>query len=169
MSNGSDPAEVLEALDRAETAFEGGAISAPVVEAGIEEGGGWETQLTKACRLLGVVDVLQEQDGYYTAVIELCFGALERSIEAYLVAMAGNEVEDFEDHVYCYERADQAGLFEAETAEAMERLYRENRTDSYYGGGRPTEPQAEAMMDLANGVHRYVVSQIREGGVCICV
>lgn len=83
------------------------------------------------------------------------------------MALVGHEVEDFEDHVYCYERADQAGLFEAETAEAMKSLYRENRTDSYYGGGRPTEPQAEAMTDLAHGVHEYVVTQIREGDACV--
>lgn len=164
----SDPGDVLDALERAQDAFEGVGFGIPEVEEGIEEGGGWKTQLTKACKLLEVVDVLRAENGYYTAVVELCFGAVERSIEAYLVAMAGNEVEDFEDHEYCYERADQSGLFEPETAEAMLELYRENRTESYYGGGRSTEPQAEAMADLARGVHEYVVSQIREGGVCSC-
>ena len=121
--------------------------------------------MTKACKLLEEVNVLRAVNGYYTTVIELSFGA----IEAYLVRMAGHDVEDFRDHEQSYERADQSGLFEAETAEAMVELYRENRTESYYGGGRSTEPQAEAMADLARGIHEYVVAQVREGGVCICV
>jgi len=49
----------------------------------------------------------------------------------------------------------------------MKDLYSENRTD-YAGGGRPTEEQAEAMTDLASAVHQFAVSQIREGGVCLC-
>lgn len=156
MSDGSAPGDILDALARAEVAFEDGGFSIPVVEAGIEKGGGWKTQLTKACRLLEVVDVLHEQDGYYTAVIELCFGAIERSIEAYAVSVNANEVDDFKDHEYCYERADHLGLFDRDTAMGMMSLYNENRTESYYGGGRPTEPQAEAMTDLARGcIHSW--------------
>jgi hypothetical protein len=168
MSNGSDPSTVLAALDRAEDAFEEVGHGVPHYEKGIESGGGWETQLTKACKLLDVIAVLQEQNGYYTAVIELCFGAIERSIEAYAVGMGGDEVEDFRDHEYSYERAHEVGLFEKETADALMYLYDENRTESYYGGGRPTNRQTEAMSDLAREIHRYVVDQIREGGVCIC-
>lgn len=164
----SDPGDVLDALERAQDAFEGVGFGIPEVEGGIAAGGGLKTQLTKACKLLEVVDVLRAENGYYTAVIELSFGAIERSIEAYLVRMAGHDVDDFRDHEQSYERADHSGLLEAETAEAMAELYRENRTESYYGGGRSTEPQADAMADLARGVHVYVVAQIREGGVCVC-
>jgi len=49
-----------------------------------------------------------------------------------------------------------------------EAVHSENRTESYYGGGRPTEEQAHAMAELANAAHQFVVSQIREGGVCLC-
>jgi hypothetical protein len=96
------------------------------------------------------------------------FGAIERSIEAYAVAMAGDDLEDFQDHEFSYDRAHQVGLFEPETAEAMRALYSENRTESYYGGGRPTDKQAAAMASLARAVHAFVVDQIREGGVCLC-
>lgn len=75
---------------------------------------------------------------------------------------------DFRDHEYSYDRAHQLGLFEPETAEEMRELYSENRTESYYGGGEPTDHQAEAMADLARSVHDFVVDQIREGGVCVC-
>lgn len=120
--------------------------------------------MPKACKLLEVVDVLRAENGYYTAVIELSFGATEAS----LVRMARHDVEDFRDHEQSYERTDQSDLFDAETVEAMVELHRENRTESYSGGGRSTEPQAEAMADLARGVNEYVVTQIREGGVCVC-
>ena len=50
----------------------------------------------------------------------------------------------------------------------MRSLYAENRTKSYYGGGQPTNQQAEAMAELARAVHDFVANQIRQGGVCIC-
>jgi hypothetical protein len=168
MSNGSDPTAVLAALDRAQDAFEMVGPGRRAFEEGISAEEDWKTQLTKACRLLEVVDTLQSHDGYYTAVIEVCFGAIERSIEAYALAMTNNTLEDFQDHQFSYERAHQIGLFERETAEEMKTLYSENRTESYYGGGRPTEEQADAMAALAIAVHQFVVSQIREGGVCLC-
>lgn len=72
----SDPGDVLDALEQAQDAFEGAGNGIPEVEEGIAEGGGWETQFTKACKLLEVVDVLRAENGYYTAVIELpgCHG-----------------------------------------------------------------------------------------------
>jgi len=168
MSSGSDPASVLAALERAQDAFEMVGRGRTVFEDGISANEHWKAQLTKACRLLEVVEVLQSQNGYYTAVVEVCFGAIERSIEAYALAMTGDTLQDYQDHQFSYERTHQVGLFERETAEAMRDLYSENRTESYYGGGRPTEEQAEALTDLASAVHQFAVSQIREGGVCLC-
>lgn len=168
MSNGSDPADVRNALDRAQDAFEMIGCGRADFEAGISDGDDWETQLTKACRLIEVTETLQAEDGYYTAVIEVSFGAVERSIETYALAMTNDSLQDFQDHQFGYERAHQIGLFTRETAEDMKNLYSENRTESYYGGGRPTEEQADAMVDLAAAVHEFSVSQIREGGVCLC-
>lgn len=164
----NDPATVLDALDRAEDAFEDRGPSVPTPEEGIAPGGDWETQLTKACKLLEVVETIRAGNGHFTATIELSFGAIERSIEAYAVAMAGDDVDDFRDHEYGYERAHEVGLFDADTATAMRELYSENRTESYYGGGRPTDQQAAAMADLARAVHDFAVDQIREGDVCLC-
>lgn len=168
MRSGSDPAAVVQALDRARDAFELVGDGRPRFEAGIDVDAPWKTQLTKGCRLLEVADVLRARDGYHVAVIEVCFGAIERSIEAYALAMAGDELADFRDHEFCYRRAHEIGLFERDTALAMRDLYGENRTESYYGGGRPTEGQATAMVDLARAVHDFSVDQIRDGGVCRC-
>lgn len=137
MSNGSDPETVLDALKRAEDAFASRGRGRPTSEDGIAAGGDWETQLTKACKLRKVADVIEEQNGHYTALIELNFDTIERSIEAYAVAMTDDDVSDFRDHKYSYERAHQIGLFEEETATEMRDLYSENRTESYYGGDNP--------------------------------
>ena len=168
MSEGSDPEAILTALERAQDAFEMVGRGRTEFEDGISADADWETQLTKACRLLEVVETLQAQDGYYTAVIEVCFGAVERSIEGYALSMSDDSLEDFQDHQFSYDRAHQIGLFERDTAEEMKALYNENRTESYYGGGRPTAEQAEAMTGLATAVHHFSVSQIRRGGVCLC-
>ncbi len=108
--SGSDPNDVVEAIQEAEDAFERQGGGRTDTEDGIESGGSWETQLTKACRIVESTAVLRRQDGYHTAVIELSFGVIERSIEAYAVAMAGDEVEDFDDHEHCYERAHETGV-----------------------------------------------------------
>lgn len=168
MSNGSDPESVLDALRQAEDAFASRSRGQPTREDGIVSGGSWKTQLTKACKLREVADIIEKQNGHYTAIIELSFGAIERSVEAYAVAMTDDEVSDFRDHEYSYERAHQIGLFEEETATDMRDLYSENRTESYYGGGQPTDHQATAMTALARAVHKFAVNQIREGGICIC-
>jgi len=168
MSDSSDPVAVRDALSRAQDAFETMGHGQPTFEPGISKDDDWETQLTKACRLLEVVTTLRSEGDYFTAIIEVCFGAIERSIEAYALSMTNDSLQDFQDHQFSYERAHQVGLFTKETAEELKDLYSENRTESYYGGGRPTEEQAEAMAELAGAVHQFAVDQIREGGVCLC-
>jgi hypothetical protein len=49
----------LDALENAEDAFEGRTQELPTPEAGIAAGGGWKTQLIKACQLLDAVEVIQ--------------------------------------------------------------------------------------------------------------
>lgn len=85
-----------------------------------------------------------------------------------MLAEGGDELEDFHDHTYCYDRATTLGLLSQDTTESLRQLYDTNRTDSYYGGRRPTARQAEAMRRLSRSIHAYVTDQIREGGVCVC-
>jgi len=166
MSN-HDPTAVTDAFDAAIDAFNEAGHGVPTREADIDTDADWKTQLTKACRLLAAIDDLSG-NGYYTATIELCFGATERSVEAYALAEGGDELRDFHDHTYCYDRAETLGLLTRDTTGDLKDLYDTNRTDSYYGGRRPTEEQVTAMRDLSHSVHTHVTNQIREGGVCIC-
>lgn len=167
MSRESDPQTITDALAAAIDAFNEEGYGVPTREDAINSDADWKTQLTKACRMLAAVDTLSGQ-GFYTATIELCFGATERSVEAYALAEGGDDLDDFHDHTTCYDRATALGLLSEATTRDLQQLYDTNRTDSYYGSRRPTERQAETMQQLARSVHEYVTDQIREGGVCVC-
>lgn len=167
MSRKSDPGAVTDALAAATDAFNEEGHGVPLREDAIDADADWKTQLTKACRLLEAVDRISG-NGLYTATIELCFGAIERSIEAYALAEGGDELDDFHDHTHCYDRATALGLLSSATTDDLRRLYDTNRTDSYYGSRRPTERQADATRQLVRSVHVHVTEQIREGGVCVC-
>jgi len=167
MSRGSDPQTITEALSAAIDAFNEEGYGVPTREEAINSDADWKTQLTKACRLLAAIDTLSDQ-GFYTATIELCFGATERSVEAYALAEGGDDLNNFHDHTTCYDRATALGLLSDTTTRDLRQLYDTNRTDSYYGGRLPTERQADTMQQLAQSVHEYATDQIREGGVCVC-
>lgn len=167
MGEGSDPTAITDALDAAIEAFDEGGHGVPTREPGIDPDADWKTQLTKACRLLAAVEHVGE-NGLYTATIELCFGATERSLEAYALAEGGDDLDDFHDHTYCYDRATGLGLLSTTTTDRLRTLYDTNRSDSYYGGRRPTGRQEDAMRELSRSVHEYVTDRVREGGVCVC-
>jgi len=167
MSEESDPRDIRTSLDAAIDAFNEEGFGVPNREDAIATDDDWKTQLTKACRLLDAVARI-DGEGHYTAVIELCFGATERSIEAYALAVGGDELDDFHDHTHCYDRAADLGLLSRTATRELRGLYDDNRTDSYYGGKCPTEKQADSLYALSRSVHQYVTDQIREGGVCVC-
>lgn len=167
MSRDSDPNEIRRAIDTALDAFNEEGRGMPTPEDAIDTDADWKSQLTKGCRLLAAIELIAG-DGYHTATIELAFGAIERSLEAYALSEGGDDLEDFHGHTHCYERVRALGLFSRETARDLEGLYDNNRTDSYYGGRRPTQEQAEAMRALSGSIHAFTTDQIREGRVCTC-
>lgn len=81
----SDPNAITDALEAAVDAFNEEGRGLPTYEELIDTDADWKTQLTKGCALLRAVERI---DGYgnYTAFIERCFGAIERSIEAFALA-----------------------------------------------------------------------------------
>lgn len=164
----SDPAAIVAGIERAQDAFEYIGDGRPEFEDGIDQDDDWKTQLTKGCRYLESSRILREADGFHGAVIELTFGAIERTLEAYLLWSTEDTLADFHDHEAVYERAAEQGLFERETAAALNELYTDNRTDHYYGAYIPTQQKADAIFDLAERIHDYVRGLLRDGGVCIC-
>jgi|APHM01.1.fsa_nt_gi hypothetical protein len=164
----SDPGDVTGPLADAEDAFEFVGRGMPSFEDGIDQGEEWKTQLTKGCTYLEACRTLRTQNGFHGAVVELCFGAIERSLEGYLLQDTADSIDDYQDHEFVYERAGERGLFTRDTAGELRDLYGTNRTENYYGDLAPTQEKEDAMFELAEGVHRHVTNNIREGGVCIC-
>lgn len=165
MSN--DPTAVTGAIDRATDAFEYRSRAPVEFEDGVEHDEEWQTQLTKGCRYLEACRVLRDNDGFNGAVVELCFGAIERTVEAYVLWDTDDDLRDFRDHVAVYDRAAERGLFDVDTAEGLQDLYGANRTEHYYGGAVPTAEKEDAMYELAERVHEYVAAQFRDDA-CRC-
>lgn len=92
MSNRSDPNDLTRALDAAVDAFNEEGHGIPTPEDSIDSDEDWTAQLTKGCKLLDLAEKSMV-DGYDTAIIELCFGAVERSLEAYALAEGGDTSE----------------------------------------------------------------------------
>lgn len=163
----SDPREITSAIANAEDAFDGtSTIGKQTPEDGIVSEENWTAQLTKGCQLIDGARTIHEYNGHYTAVIELCFGAIERSLQAWLLSQTGDEPEDLQDHETLYQRADNAGLFDC-SGEQLGFLYRNNRTQSYYANRTPTEEQASAMFELAQAVHDHVAT-LPDRDYCHC-
>lgn len=165
----TDPASLEDAYDSVVDAlnYQVGATHEPRIDtAGSDE----TIQLQKACRLLTACNHLQKH-ACYGSVVELSFGAMERTMEAYLIAVTGSDLSDFQDHTTVYERAKTHGPISREFARNLKALYANNRTDYYYDNAVSTEEIAAAMMTLAVELHRFVVnhgSTDRFEQSCVC-
>ncbi|MFH5802158.1 DNA-binding protein [Haladaptatus sp. CMAA 1911] len=159
-----DPKVVTDALDTAHRSFERGGTP----EEGLAELTEEEAQLKKACRLIAAAQTLQDQNGYHTAVVELAFGAIERSFEFYAIAMSDDAVHDFMDHEYAYQRAFELGVISDDLKEDFQALYNENRAASYYSGRAVTAEQADAMLELAITIHTFLRDHPRDHFNCLC-
>lgn len=164
----SDPRQLVAAINAARDAFEYVGTGPPQYENEVRQDEEWTIQLTKACRYLASVRALRGVDGFNGAVIELCFGASERTLEAYLLRFTDDDLADYRDHDTVYVRAADQGLFERRTAEDLRQLYDRNRTEHYYGRFVPTQQKEDAMFELAERLHGYVIDQFRDESVCLC-
>lgn len=125
-------------------------------------------QLRKACRLIDAASFLQEQDGYYTVIVESSFAAIERTIQFYLLDTDLLHEDEYVNHETVYERGSQAGIYDAEFAGKLDTLWRNNRSDTYYREGIATEERAGKMLELADAVHSHVLQLAGRRHECIC-
>lgn len=155
----SDPSDLRRALESAEDAFDH-AFGEPDHEPGIasrrtaEPG---EIRLQKGCRLLMAADALREHGEYYTSVLEHSFATIERSMEAYLIAVAGMDPDEFYDHETAYEAARTRSPLEESTIETVRGLYRRHRTEHYYQSSVTTRQQSDHTFEVARCIHEYLV------------
>lgn len=135
-------------------------------------------QLRKACRSLDLVSRLLDESGhsdvgpkkYYTAAIEACFNATERSAQAalYYAKLIPRDAYPG-DHIEVIKKSAQTGLWDRDDADAAATLYKDNRSEIYYRDGYATRDRALAMVEVAAEFHRLVVNSAKTpGGACIC-
>lgn len=161
-----DDAAVREALETSTRAFRDTRGQDP--EAHLDPETPAVTQLRKVCRLLDACRVLQADDGYYTSVVELSFGAIERTIQYYALARTTDTVRAFQDHETVYERGAALTLYSEEAMAQLIDLWRTNRSAAYYRNTVATATQAGAMFGLAEELHRSIRDFAQAIHQCVC-
>lgn len=160
-----DNSSAEDILDEAQTLFE---RPGEDFEEGLEVDDPTLLQLRKACRLIDAANFLQEQDGFYTVIVEASFAAIERTIQFYLLDTGLLHEDEYIDHENVYQRGKDAGLYGEEFAGKLMNLWRNNRSDTYYREGIATEARADKMLELAEEVHSHVIQLAGKRHKCIC-
>jgi hypothetical protein len=160
-----DESHIEDILEEAQTLFE---RPGDRFEEGLDVGNPTLLQLRKACRLLDAATFLQQQDGYYTVIVEASFAAIERTIQFYLLDADLLHPDEYINHEAVYQRGKDAGLYGDEFAGKLTTLWRNNRSDTYYREGIATEPRAEKMLELATAIHSHALQLAGKRHECIC-
>jgi len=162
----SDPGDLRECV---ETAQEGFQYGRGAVETGLDDPKSEAVgQLRKACRLLAAARSLRATNGFHTAVVELSFGAIERSFEFFALALSIDTLRAFDDHRYVYQRAFELGVISETLRDDYQSLYTEYRTESYYGDRQVREGEADAMFNLAVATHEFLRGHPSDHYDCLC-
>ena len=162
-----DDSYVDEALTDAEAAFR--QTRGQTGESDLDVSDAALVQLRKACRLLETARTLREQNGYYTVVIEASFVAVERSIQFYLLHRGHASEEDLRyEHMAVYQQGGEVNLFSEEFADRLTQLWKQNRAEVYYRETVASAEQADAMLSLADAVHRYILEYASLQHECVC-
>ncbi|WP_181687263.1 hypothetical protein [Halorhabdus salina] len=162
-----DGSYVETALTDAENAFQD--TRGHTAESGLAVTDSALVQLRKACRLLEAARTLRERNGYYTVVIEASFVAVERSLQFYLLDRGHVSAEDLRyEHTRVYRHATTVNLFSEAFADRLTQLWQQNRAEVYYRETVASAEQADAMVALAEAVHRYVLEYASLEHDCVC-
>jgi hypothetical protein len=160
-----DNSDIEDLLDEATTLFE---RPGNQFEEGLDVDDPTLLQLKKACRMIDAAQFLQQEDGYYTVVIETSFAAIERTIQFYLLDTGLLHEDEYINHENVYQKGEDAGLYTEEFAGKLTNLWRNNRSDTYYREGIATEERAKMMLELAEAVHIHVLQLAGDSHECIC-
>ena len=138
------------------------------VETGLDVDDPEMLQLRKGCRLLEAATQLIEENGYYTVVIETSFGAIERTLQFYLLENDFLHPDEYIDHQAVYEESHEAGIYNQEFRDKLVALWRNNRSRSYYREGVGSQKRAEKLLELAEAIHEHVLQLAGKRHECIC-
>ncbi|MFB6283624.1 MAG: hypothetical protein ABEK59_06780 [Halobacteria archaeon] len=155
----SDPDDILNKLTEAEDAFKythGDPNFEPMIDSSTGADPG-KVAIQKACRLIELSWKVTELGDYYGQIVENSFIAMEQTFMGYLLLQTGINENELRDHNSPYELSKKRVPLTVDTIQSISTLYNNIRTEHYYGTTVSTQHQAEAMRDLATGVHGHVV------------
>ncbi|WP_256297616.1 hypothetical protein [Haloarchaeobius salinus] len=157
--------DIEPTLTDAETAFRHGGQTA---EDGLGVSSAELVQLRKACRSLSGADQLLD-DGYYTLTVEASFTSIEKTFMFWLIEEGHQDPSNPpQSHTTAINRSAEVGFVSAELASRLDNLWRENRAQTYYQDGKATRERAEAMLELANRIHRRCINIVGRRHECRC-
>lgn len=160
-----DDSHIEETLDKALEEFRG---ARGKYESGLDVDDPALLQLRKSCRLIEAIEVLKDENGYYTLIIEASFAVIERTIQFYLLEKGLISSDDFIDHKIVYEKGEKAGLYREDFKDKLLELWKNNRSRTYYRGGVGTERSAELMTEMAKEIHDHILQLSGKSHKCIC-
>lgn len=125
-------------------------------------------QLRKACRSLTGADKLLA-DGYYTLAIEAAFTSVEKTLLFWLIHEGYHDpANPPQSHTTAIRRSAEVGYLDDEVASRLVDLWNANRAQTYYQDGLATLERAEALLELANRIHTYIVDIVGVRHECVC-
>ncbi|MFC7133294.1 MULTISPECIES: hypothetical protein [Salinibaculum] len=128
-----------------------------------------DIQLGKACAMLGTCRQLRQGTNNHVSIVELSFNAIERSFQFYLVEMTAAESADYRKHEEVFDDIAARNIFSDEAVAGRIDAFRsEHRSRFYYDIDRPGRDFAEAMHELAEEVHQYLVEFADAQSRCNC-
>ncbi|MDB2293283.1 hypothetical protein PM085_13475 [Halorubrum ezzemoulense] len=168
MSNLDRIAERLAAAENAFAHADGRPKFEPEVNASRDAEPG-EVAIQKACRLLEVVEGIDDLGAYYGAILEHSFIVIEQTLQGYLFARTGVDERELRNHTAPYELAKGRVPLEDRTLDRLAAVYDDRRMSHYYGTTVTTAAQANRMREVAMAVHDHLVSfDGRLGTFCRC-
>lgn len=114
----------------------------------------WKISWEKGTRAIELATDIKDR-GYYTTSIELCFYAMERAVEAWV--MKRKEIRGFRvKHGEVFDIACENGLISKELLDKLMNLWKSYRADQYYRPYVPSRKSAEAMLKAAKVVTEFM-------------
>lgn len=160
-----DVVDALERVERLLDSGETGAIQSSLKGARSDP----DVQLGKACALLNACRQLRYGDDNHVSTVELSFGAIERSFQFYLVETTAIESSELHRHEDVFAEIAARNVFsDRDVASRIDGLRNRHRASFYYDLDRPGADLADALFDLAEATHEYVVEFANAHSRCRC-
>lgn len=138
------------------------------VEPGLDVEADALLQLRKACRILDGIRALRTIDRHHTLVVEGTFGALERTVQFYVVDRGVAESAAMQSHEETFTYGTKAGLISDSTRDELVELWKNHRNGTYYQEERATAEQAGMMLAHAACLNEHVPTLAGRKHDCIC-